>query len=181
MSQKEKFEKIMRENGPKIYTLAVRITGNISDGQDLAQETFMKAYKNFDRFRGDSHIGTWLYRICINLWKNRVKYEKRRHFWQHFSINSRDPDDASTPQELTAHEPSVDHPLEIKERQNLIQEALEKLESEERAILILRDMEDTPYEEISEILDIPLGTVKSRLARSRERLRHILENYIVEK
>ena len=59
----------MRANGPKIYTLAVRLTGNVSDGQDLAQETFVKAYEHWDHFRGEADAGTWLYRICVNGWK----------------------------------------------------------------------------------------------------------------
>jgi len=91
------FEQVMRENGPLIYTLAVRLTGNSADGQDLAQETFVKAYENFSQFRGESEAGTWLYRICVNLWKNRVRYEKRRFFWRHFSLGSRDGDSPPAP------------------------------------------------------------------------------------
>jgi RNA polymerase sigma-70 factor, ECF subfamily len=166
------FEHIMRENGPMIYTLAIRLTGNPSDGQDLAQETFIKAYKNFKSFRGDSAVGTWLYRICVNVWKNRVRYEKRRFFWRHFSFQGNHKD-APLP-EPAANDPPLESNLEGSDLQETVQKALAQLDSEERAILVMRDMDDKSYEEISELLEIPMGTVKSRLARSRERLRQIV-------
>lgn len=171
------FERIMRENGPRIYTLAVRLTGNPADGQDLAQETFVKAYENLSRFRGESSAATWLYRICVNLWKDRVRYEKRRFFWRHFSLEARDGDEPS-PAELAAPDPPAGAALEGTDRQTLVQNALAQLGQEERAILVMRDMDDISYEEIGDILGVPLGTVKSRLARSRERLRQILEPFI---
>ncbi|OGR93590.1 MAG: hypothetical protein A2992_05300 [Elusimicrobia bacterium RIFCSPLOWO2_01_FULL_59_12] len=168
---KAAFESLMRQTGPMIYTLAIRLTGNPADGQDLAQETFIKAYKGFGTFRGESAAGTWLYRICVNEWKNRVRYEKRRLFWRHVSFQSKEKD--SPPRDLAAADPPLDINLEGSDRQALVQKALGRLEPQERAILVMRDMEDKPYEEISALLDIPLGTVKSRLARSRERLRQL--------
>lgn len=169
------FEEFMRENGPMVYTLAVRLTGNVADGHDLAQDTFIKAYQHFREFRGDSSPSTWLYRICVNAWKNRVRYEKRRHFWKHFSLSSKDGEPAS---EIAASEPGLGSTLENADSQSLVQNALKQLDSEDRAILVLRDMEDRSYEDIADILGVPMGTVKSRLARSRERLRQILERHL---
>jgi RNA polymerase sigma factor (sigma-70 family) len=166
------FEPIMRENGPLIYTLAVRLTGNPADGQDLAQETFVKAYEKFEQFRGDSSAATWLYRICVNLWKNRVRYEKRRFFWQHDSLDRGEKDKSAPPaREIPSTEPAHGSTLERAFRRSLVNDALEELDIQDRAILILREMDDKSYDEIAAVLEIPIGTVKSRLARGRERLR----------
>jgi RNA polymerase sigma-70 factor, ECF subfamily len=173
------FETVMRENGPLIYTLAVRLTGNAADGQDLAQETFVKAYENFSRFREESAASTWLYRICVNLWKNRVRYEKRRFFWKHFSLDGKVGDDGA-PTELMGTDRPLEAVQEGTDQDALVQQALAQLKPEDRALLVMCDMDDRSYEEISELLDIPLGTVKSRIARSRERLRQILEPIMKE-
>jgi RNA polymerase sigma-70 factor, ECF subfamily len=177
MEETVDFDQALRDYGPRIYTLAVRLTGNAADGQDLAQETFVKAYKNLNRFRGESDFGTWVYRICVNLWKNRVKYEKRRFFFRHFSLDSRgDPADPA-PLDLPAQDPPMDKSLETQERQRIVQDALQRLDPEDRAVLVLRDMEDRSYEDIADLLGVPLGTVKSRLARSREKLKDRLKAY----
>src|SRR5438309_8986346 len=136
------FERVMRENGPRVYTLAVRLTGNMADGQDLAQETFVKAYENFSKFRNESSAGTWLYRICVNCWKNRVRYEKRRFFWRHFSLSAMSGDDDPPPRDIPAPPEALDQALEHADRQKILQEALARLDTRERAIVILRDMDD---------------------------------------
>jgi len=164
----------MRENGPRIYTLAVRLSGNLADGQDLAQDTFVQAWRHWERFRGDSDVGTWLHRICVNRWKNRVRYEKRRSFWKHFSLNGFFHDDEESPRDVAGDDPPLDQTLDASERQAAVQRALSDLDPHDRSIVVLRDMEDRSYEEMAAILGLPLGTVKSRLARSRERLRQKL-------
>jgi RNA polymerase sigma factor (sigma-70 family) len=86
-AKKQAFEAMMRANGPKIYTLALRLSGREADAQDIAQEAFIKAFEHWDDFRGEADAATWLYRICVNCWKNRVRYERRRSFWKHFSLD----------------------------------------------------------------------------------------------
>ncbi len=167
------FDAMLKDEGPKIYTLAVRLTGNATDGQDLAQETFINAYKNLSRFRGEAAIGTWLYRICLNVWKNRVKYEKRRFFWRHFSLSAPAADDKPV-FELPEPGGAAEKPLEESERRRVLQSCLMKLEAVDRGVLLLRDQEDKSYEEIASLLDMPLGTVKSRLFRAREKLKVLL-------
>jgi len=175
--ERTRFDGLMREAGPKIYALSVRLTGNASDGQDLAQETFVSAFRHFKNFREEAAFGTWVYRICVNTWKNRVRFEKRRFFWCHFSIDSKEQDDA-LPLDLPSPDPAPDRSLEEAERSRLVSQALGRLGSEDRAIVLLREAEDKTYEEIAVLLDLPLGTVKSRLARARERLRPFLENAV---
>lgn len=154
--------------------MAVRLCGNTTDGDDLAQETFITAYRRFGQFRGEADFGSWVYRICVNLWKNRVRYEKRRFFWKHISIFAGPPsdeDDDPLPMELADPNDQTDAPAEIADRNRLIQTALASLPPHERAALVLREMEDKSYEEIADLLDLPLGTVKSRMARARTALK----------
>ncbi len=170
---KAHFASLMWAHGPMIYTLAVRLTGNTADGQDLAQETFVKAYKHQADFRGESSPGTWFYRICVNLWKNRVRYEKSRSFSSHVPIDA-GPDDEHPGTEVASPEAPMGSELEGLDEQQAVQKALSLLSNEERALVVMRDMDDKSYEEISDLLGVPLGTVKSRLARTREKLRGIL-------
>lgn len=161
----------MRANGPAIYTLAIRLSGNASDGADLAQDTFLTAWKHWGDFRGDSAAGTWFYRICLNLWKNRVRYEKRRSFWRHFSLDGAgDSEDEERVLQFPDGAPPIDAPLERSERQQQVQEALNRLDPEDREMIVLREMEERSYEDIAALLQCPIGTVKSRLARARTRL-----------
>ncbi len=179
VEKSENFESMMRENGPRVYSLAVRLTGNLADGQDLAQDTFLRAYKSWENFRGDSDSATWLYRVCVNTWKNRVRYESRRSFWKHFSLDGNRREDEQAP-ELPSHEAPLDRTLETTDRQTQLRTALAQLEPQERAIVVLRDIEERSYEEIAALLEVPVGTVKSRLARSRDKLRDLLKSALKE-
>jgi RNA polymerase sigma-70 factor (ECF subfamily) len=176
MSHPDDFEQMMRANGPKIYTLSARLAGNLTDGQDLAQETFLKAYEHWGDFRNESEVSTWLYRICINCWKNRMRYESRRSFWKHFSLDARDGDSDKPVREIPSGEAPVDQPVEKAQEMQALHRALGQMKMEDRTILVLFEMEERTYEEISELLEIPVGTVRSRLSRSRDKLRELLEN-----
>ncbi len=169
------FEPLFRQHGARIHALSVRLCGNPTDGEDLAQETFITAYRRIGQFRGEADFGSWVYRICVNLWKNRVRYEKRRSFWKHISIFGDDKgEDDPRPMEISDPKDRTDAPAETAERQRLVQEAMAKLDPHERAALALREMEDKSYEEIADLLELPLGTVKSRIARARATLKERL-------
>jgi len=170
MDEKQRFEAVMRANGPQIYTLAVRLCGNESDGADVAQETFVKAWKSWSQFRGEAMASTWLYRICVNVWKNRVRYEKRRSFWKHFSLDGLYKEEDSAPREFASPEAPLGASLEQRETQKSIQQAMANLGAEDRAILVMFEIDEKSYEEIAECLDVPVGTVRSRLSRAREKL-----------
>lgn len=175
----EDFVELVRRHSPKIYGLALRLCGNPVDGEDLAQETFIAAYRRLDQFRGDADFGSWAYRICVNLWKNRVRYEKRRAFWKHvpFFGGGRDDDDPK-PLEIADPRDVTDAPAEAAERRAWVRDAIAQLPPEERAALVLREMEDKSYEEIAELLDLPLGTVKSRIARARQAVKTKLAPFL---
>jgi len=171
MSELENFERIMRAHGPKIYTLAVRLCGgNVSEGDDLAQEAFVKAWEHWSQFQGESEVSTWLYRICVNTWKNKVRYEKRRLFFKHFSLSAGSRVDEEAPLDLPSNEKPLDSGLEQSEMERNAQQALMRLDPEDRAIIVMREMDEKSYEEIAEALELPIGTVRSRLSRAREKL-----------
>lgn len=164
----EDFAPLIHQHGARIYALSVRLCGNTTDGEDLAQETFVTAFRRIGQFRGDADFGSWAYRICVNLWKNRVRYEKRRMFWKHISLFGGDSrEDDPRPMEIADPNDRTDAPADARERQRLVQEAMAGLDPHERAALALREMEDKSYEEIADLLELPLGTVKSRIARAR--------------
>ncbi len=169
------FEPLLRQHGARIHALSVRLCGNPTDGEDLAQETFLTAYRRIGQFRGEADFGSWVYRICVNLWKNRVRYEKRRSFWKHISIFGDDKgEDDTRPMEIADPKDRTEAPAETTERQRLVQAAMAELDPHERAALALREMEDKSYEEIADLLDLPLGTVKSRIARARATMKERL-------
>jgi len=91
------FESVMRANGPKIYTLAVSPHRKSGGRPGFGARGVREAYEHWEKFRGESDVGTWLYRICVNCWKNRVRYERRRSFWKHFSLDARRDEDDRPP------------------------------------------------------------------------------------
>lgn len=169
----------LEKHAQLVYNLALRLTGNPTDAEDLAQEALLRALKALPEFRGESAHSTWLYRITVNAWKNRVRSEKRRALWRTISLSLfQGKDDDEEPLPVKADEPPLDRALEASEHEAVVQKALLSLDDEARAIVVLRDIEGLSYKEISEALDIPEGTVKSRLSRAREALRGRLEKYV---
>jgi len=155
-----------------VYNLALRLSGNAADAQDISQDAFIRAIRGLANFRDGSAAGTWLYRITMNVWKNRVRSEKRRSFWKTFSLDRGGDEEAGRPAlQLASPELPADAVMEKENEKEVLEKALASLDPEDRAILVLREIEGRSYEEIAGIAEIPLGTVKSRISRSREALR----------
>jgi RNA polymerase sigma-70 factor (ECF subfamily) len=173
------FDALVRHYARHIYNLCYRLTGNTASAEDIAQEAFINAYKNIDRFEQKSPFAGWMYRIAMNAWKNRVRYEKRRFFFKHDSLDEAvETEDGQRQKQLTSDDPDPDEELGKKQKSELIQKALNELGEDAKAMIILRDMEELSYEEISRATDAALGTVKSRIARAREALRIKLQEII---
>jgi RNA polymerase sigma-70 factor, ECF subfamily len=173
----EAFDDLTRTHGSYVYNLAYYLTGgNHADADDLSQTTFIRAYKALKRFEGRSEFRTWLHRITVNLWKNMVRSQVRRKYFQHRSLNE-PPREGSRglEQEITEPRPDAYEQVAQGELSKLIQGAIAQLPPDEREVTVLRDVEGYAYEEIAKLCDIPLGTVKSRLARARRLLREALE------
>ena len=160
---------ILRYEQP-VYGLICRLLGDSAEASDIAQEVFLKIFRNISAFRERSSLRTWIYRIAVN-----EAYNHRRWFSRH---RRREIDVCGDPAgpAATCPAPGPD-PFELAsggETRSLVERALAQLNPNFRAVVVLRDIEDLSYEEIAAILQISLGTVKSRILRGRESLRHIL-------
>lgn len=156
---------------PRVYRTIAGITaGTGLDVDDLTQEAFLKAYRNIDSFRGDSSLYTWTYRIAHNVCLDAMR---RRKFRGQFIFDwFKQPDsDHEFP------DPSGTDVAEDKDTRYWIDKALEQLPEEFRSVIVFREIQDLSYDEISRILDIPEGTVKSRLFKARRMMREQLELY----
>lgn len=160
------FEGLVRKYQNRLYTALVHISGSRQEAEDIAQDAFVQAYRKLHLFAGNSSFYTWLYRIAVNAAISR-KRKKRAEY-------SVEQTQAVTGDEPLDKSERVDERLLREERANIIQIALTRLPEEFRVVLVLREMEAFDYEAISETLDLPVGTVRSRLHRARVQLKEIL-------
>ncbi len=170
------FEVLVRRHERRMFNIAYRIIGNYDEAGEIVQDTFVSAYKNIKGFKGEARFATWLYAICLNQARNRLKSLKSRRYWEGRSLD----DPIMTPDgELSAdppsNEPSALDRLEAREVQQRVQGCINALDAEFREVLVLRDIQGFSYEEISAMLKKPVGTVKSRLFRAREAMRACLQ------
>ena len=168
----------LEKHAPMVYNLALRLVGNPSDAEDLAQDSLIRALKALPGFRGESSLSTWVYRITVNTWKNRVRSEKRRGLWKMVSLNLFTGEDEDEEPAFKDNEAPLDAGLETAEKGTLVQRALMQLDEESRAVIVLREIQVQSYQEIAAALEIPEGTVKSRLSRAREALKEKLQKYV---
>ena len=148
----------------------MRVLGSSEDALDITQDAFVQAFVKLETFRGDSQFYTWLYRIAMNLALSRKRRRKPV-----VSIDKLKQDMGTEPEDTS---PTPDDRLVGDERTQIVQQALSQLGDQARQILILREMEDCSYETIAEILDLPIGTVRSRLYRARMQLKEKLQTLL---
>jgi len=174
------FGRLVERTQDRIYNLAFRLTGQHHGALDLSQEAFTRALAAMPRFRGESGFFTWMYRIVMNLHMNRerslaAKAEKRTFALDPVSRHENNPP-AVDVAERKETDPSL--PLQKQERDAAIQNALLELATDQRQVVLLRDMEGLAYEEIADVLEVPVGTVKSRLHRARGELKVKLKGIV---
>jgi RNA polymerase sigma-70 factor (ECF subfamily) len=173
------FEVLVRRHEKRMFNIAYRVIGNYDEAGEVVQDAFIAAYKNIKGFKGEARFTTWLYAICINLSRNRLKRLKTRHYREGRSLD----DPIMTPDgELLADppssEPSALDKLEARDVQQKVQLCINALDAEFREVIVLRDIQGFSYEEISAMLKKPVGTVKSRLFRAREAMRACLQDFM---
>ena len=168
------FAQLVEANQNKIYSLALRMTGNPEDGADLAQEAFLKAWRSLPAFQEESSFSTWLYKLTSNLCIDFLRKEKRRKAAV-TTVSLDDDEDDSPPMEVPDHRFTPETEVERRELRAAMGRALQVMSDEHRQILILREVEGLSYTEIAGLLDLEEGTVKSRIARARISLRNILQ------
>ena len=150
-----------------VYNLALRMTGNAQDAEDMAQEAFVKAYTSLPGFRGDSKFSVWLYRIVSNVCLDFLRRQNRRPA---SSLSLEDEDGEESQMDIPDESQSPEQLLERSLTQEAVQRGLQSLSEEQRQILLLREIQGLSYEEIAETLDLEAGTVKSRIFRARKKL-----------
>jgi RNA polymerase sigma-70 factor (ECF subfamily) len=170
------FEELVAERSGEIYGLLFRLTENADEARDLTQETFLRAFQNIGRFRGEADLRTWIYRIAINQARNRWRWWRRRRRDSTVSLDETQRE-SNQPVIATLIEPSENPEQQTltHERDLALRAALQRLSRPYRETVILRDIEGFTYEEIAATLGINVGTVKSRLARGRQELRRKLQ------
>lgn len=172
----EAFSTLVNQYDRNIYRLAMNITGNREDAEDVLQEAFLKAYTNLDRFQGNSRFYTWLVRIAVN--EALMKLRKRRG---DRSVSLDEPvttdDNQVMPREIEDWDDNPEERYAKTELQRIVNEAIEGLEPQFRMVVVLRDVEQLSTEETAELLDLSVPAVKSRLLRGRLKLRERLNKY----
>ena len=171
------FGEIMSRHQSRVFAAAMGLLHNHADAEEITQDTFVRAHRGFSRFRGDSSVATWLHRIAVNLARNRYWYffRRRRHSTLSLDATMGSEGDATFSDLLSTAEPDPSQESSRNEFMHAVEIAMDKLEAGHRRILMMRTALDKSYEEIAAELGINVGTVKSRIARARDRLRNCLE------
>jgi len=171
-------ERLILKYQSRIYNAILRICADREDAAELTQDTFVKVIENIDKFEGRSSFYTWAFRIGVNLTLNHCQRSGKLGLK---SLDAEDSEnDSSTRRTLKEFitDDSLPDPAVVAENKELceaIEEALTKLDGDQRAVIVLRDIEGMNYAQIAKVLDIKLGTVRSRLSRARTNLREIME------
>jgi RNA polymerase sigma-70 factor (ECF subfamily) len=162
------FEALVCRYQDRLFNTVYRLLGNAEDARDVVQEAFLNAFQSLDSFKGDSQFYTWLYRIAFNA---AVSLKRK----QHVALSMHGTEDRG---EVEPPDPSAysqpDHALQRAEEKRRVQQALVRLSSEYRAVLIMKDMDGQKYETMAKALGVPIGTIRSRLHRARLELRELL-------
>ena len=171
-------ERLILKYQNRIYNVILRMCANPDDAAELTQETFVKVIENIDKFKGKSSFYTWAFRIAVNLTLN---YRQRSTKLRYRSLDAEDNEDSQQARaqlkEFLSDDSSPDPAgvAQNKELCEIVIKALTKLDDAQKAVVVLRDIEGMNYTQIAKVLNIELGTVKSRLSRARSNLREILE------
>ena len=165
----EDFDAIVENHSNFVYNVAYRVMGSPQEAEDVAQDAFLSAYRAYDRFRGQSHVTTWLYRITMNAALMRLRKTKKARTLTHTGIDEVEVVDWTK----NPHKDALDSELGDK-----LREGIDLLEPDLRASLVLRDVQGLSNAEAAEVLDITVSALKSRLHRARMIVRRYLEDYI---
>lgn len=175
----EAFRALVERYQDRIYNTVFRLAGNEEDARDIAQETFLRVYENLGRFRGESAFYTWIFRIAVN---QALTHRRQTARLRTVQAGDDPPEEAplggTQAARLQAARPEEE--MERREREAEVAEALAYLDADHRAAVVLRDIEGLDYEQIAAVLDVPPGTVKSRIHRARLLLRQRLKDVLVQ-
>lgn len=177
------FSELVRTYERRVLGLVTRMLGNREEARELTQEVFIQVFKAIATFRGEAKLSTWIYRIAVNLCKNRAKYLRVRHTDEQDQLDQV-AERVPLGETKRANVGQVERPDEMmagRQVEVIVQRAILQLEPSFRECLVLRDVEELSYEEIEQITGLAQGTVKSRIHRARSQLREIVERELGEK
>jgi RNA polymerase sigma-70 factor, ECF subfamily len=169
--RREAFGELVRRYQDRLYNAVYRVVDNPEDAYDVVQDAFLNAYQSLNSFKGDSEFFTWLYRIAFN---TAISLKRKKRVLLSLDGSRREEPIGEPIDGSELSQPGSG--LERTEGEARLQKALSRLSAEHRAVLVLKDLEGQRYEDIAVILDVPIGTVRSRLHRARFELREILES-----
>jgi RNA polymerase sigma-70 factor (ECF subfamily) len=170
---REAFDELVRRYEKQAYNLAYRLSGNYHDASDVVVEAFVRVFQGLHTFRGEANFGTWLHRVVVNTFLDMRKRSKGR---QNVSLEEQLELDGDTlTRQIEDTSPGPEELVEKEEREEVLQRAIAQLPPERRILIVLYHFENLSYEEIAQMLNLPVGTVKSRLNRARLALREILQ------
>ena len=180
------FASLVRRYQNRIYNAAYRMLGNKEEAEEVVQETFINLLHNLDKFRHQSTLRAWIFRIAHNLSIDRLRAKKRRIAFTIFSFNplststkiarEEDEEKGAMPQ-IADSGPDPQALIDLKEQSKIVQDTLNKLPESQRAVLVLHDIEGLTYQDIADIVDASVGTVRSRLHYGRLKLKELLTPY----
>ncbi len=163
------FGELVARYQDRLYNTVLRLVDQPEDARDVVQEALLHAYQSLNSFKGDARFFTWLYRIAIN---TAISARRRRRLVLRLQSGA---GEGGVLEPVDANETNrPGHALEMAEQEKRVHEALGRLSADHRAVLILKDMEGLRYEEMAEALQVPVGTIRSRLHRARMELREVL-------
>ena len=161
------FTQLVEMYQERLFASMLQVTGSPDEAEEVVQEAFIRVFVKLDTFQRNSQFFTWLYRIAFNSALTRQRRKRARVSLDYCRDNAG--------LEVTDQSDGVDEPMLRRERVTMVRQAMQTLTDEHRSILILREMEEHSYEDIAEILEISIGTVRSRLSRARRQLKIALE------
>ena len=170
------FDQLVVRYSPRLYGMIYHMTSNKEDANDLTQDVFAKAYRSLKRFRGRSSFYTWIYAIGTNMTLNFLKKRNRRAAWSLDNLDSGIQNDEAMVD--LAHAANPRHQSDLNELQKKLNEAMQSLSNAHRAVVTMFDIQGIPHAEISKILKVSEGTVRSRLFYAHRQLQGHLEEFI---
>ena len=172
------FDALVRKHQQQVYAVAVRMLGDAGEAEDAAQDAFVRAYQALGTFRGDAKLSTWLIAIVMNVCRNRRRWWARRKRVIAGSLDAINPDSDEPHFQAADPGPDPSAAVQRKDQARIMLGALQTLSAMDREVIVLRDLQGHSYEEMAEMLQCQLGTVKSRLNRARWQLRAVLDGAI---
>jgi RNA polymerase sigma-70 factor (ECF subfamily) len=170
------FDQLVGKYKQRIFAIIYNMTSNREDASDLTQDCFIKAFRSLDRFKGRSQFFTWLYRIAVNTTLSHLKRNRYRRFFSFENLNEEgvNPDLA----EALASKLRTERPVMLDELQEKLNEALQSLSPKHRTVVVLFEIEGLSHEEISDVLGVSVGTIRSRLHYAKRQLQTALQPYL---